>query len=242
MKKILSLFFATLFFMVFISSPGLTQDVNKILEKMIEAQGGKKILEGIKDTTISGTMEMPQMGISGTVTMYHKEPNKQRMDAEVMGMVFTQAFDGEKGWMINPQTGSTEVMPEKATEYMRRESLGNQALLYPEKFGISFSYQGKDTIEGKEYLVLLQSFSDGYTVTMFLDPETYLVYKTKAKSLNQMGVEVDSETILGDYSKVEGMMVPHSFTIFQDGEEYLKITVTEVRFNSGLEDSFFQME
>ncbi len=59
--------------------------------------------------------------------------------------------------------------------------------------------------------------------------------------LNQMGVEVEGETILSDYKKVEGIMVPHTITTYQDGEEYMKITITEGSFNSGLEDSLFKM-
>jgi len=70
------------------------QTAKDILDKMIEAQGGRKALEAIKDTTTVGGMEMVQMGMNGSITMYQKEPNKMRMDIEVMGMIITRAFDG----------------------------------------------------------------------------------------------------------------------------------------------------
>jgi len=183
---------------------------------------------------------MTMMGMSGSLTMYQKEPNKTRMDGEVMGMVITQAFDGETGWTINPQTGGVEDLSEIATEYAKREALGNEALLNPKKHGITYTYKGTEKIEEKDYLVLEQAFADGYKSSIYVDPKTYLVYKTKGLSLNQMEVEVNTETVVSDYKKVNGVMVPHAITIFQEGDEFLTITVTEVSFNTGLEDSFFK--
>ncbi|MFP4081706.1 MAG: LolA family protein [Candidatus Aminicenantes bacterium] len=241
MKKVFTLSLMTLFLTSLSFSPGFCDETSEILEKMIKAQGGRDILEGIEDTTLSGTMEMIQMGMSGSLTMYQKEPNKMRMDMELMGMLITQAYDGQTAWMVNPQTGATEEMPEKQAKDMKRQSLGNDALLNPEKYGISFTYQGKEKIEDKDYHLLEQTFADGFKATLYVDAQTYLTHKTRAKTTNQMGVEVEAETLLGDYKLVEGMMVPHSLTIFQGGEEFMKINITEVSVNTGLEDSLFQM-
>jgi hypothetical protein len=223
------------------TSPGLSQETSDILKKMVEAQGGKKVLENIKDMTQSGGLELIQMGMTASMTMYKKEPNKVRMDIEVMGMIITQAFDGETAWGVNPQTGSTEEMPEQQAEDMKRMALGIDALLYPEKYGLAYAYKGKEEIEEKDYLVLEQTFSDGRKATLYIDPKTYLTYKSKSTTVNQMGVEVEQETFESDFKKVNGMTIAHSIIIFQDGEEFMKLDITEVSFNSGLEDSLFKM-
>ncbi len=242
MKKFLSFcLLSSLVFYLSVSA-GFSQDATKILKKMIDAQGGKKTLESIKDSTLSGTMEMIQAGITGSITLYQKEPNKMRMDGEVMGMVITQAYDGETAWMINPQTGTADKLPEQAAEEVKRQALGNDALLNPEKYGITYTYIGKENIDGKDYFVLEQTFSDGFKASLYIDSQTYLTYKTKATTVNQMGVEVLAETILSDYKEVEGMMVPHTLTIFQDGQEFMIMTITEAKFNTGLEDSLFTMQ
>jgi outer membrane lipoprotein-sorting protein len=186
-------------------------------------------------------MDLTQMGLSATITVYQKEPNKSRFDIEVMGMVITQACDGETAWATNPQSGVTEEMPAEAAEYMKRESLGNAVYLDPKKFGITFSYKGKENIEGKDYLVMEQGYSDGYTATIFVDPDTSLAFKGKGKTLNNMGVEVEAETFFSDYKEVEGIMVAHTLISYQDGEEFMTMELTEVKFNSGLEDSLFAM-
>jgi len=224
------------------ASPGHSQKASDILKKMVDAQGGKKALEKVKDMTTTGSLELIQMGMSGSMTMYKKEPDKVRMDIEVMGMIITRAYDGETAWWVNPQTGSREEVPEQQAQDMKRMALGVDAFLYPEKYGITFAFKGKEKIEEKEYLVLEQTFSDGHKATLYIEPKTYLTHKSISTTVNQMGMEVEQETFESDFKEVEGMTIAYSIIIFQDGEEFMKLALSEVTFNSGLEDSLFKME
>lgn len=242
MKKYLSLGLLSLFLFSLFAPTGFSQTAQEVLEKMIDAQGGRKVLESIKDTTLVGTAEMIQMGMNGSFTMYQKEPNKMRWDFEVMGMTVTQAFDGEKAWWLNPQTGVTEEMPEKVTQSLKRQALGNDSLLNPEKYGITFTLKGKEKIQDKDYLVLEETFQDGNKATLYLDPSTYLLYKMKMMTVDQTGNEIETENIFDDYKKVGDTVIAHSMTIFQSGAEFIRMTYTQVTFNSGLEDSLFQMK
>jgi outer membrane lipoprotein-sorting protein len=217
------------------------QSIDEILEKMIKAQGGRDKLASVKDATVTGTFEMTMMGMSGQMTRYQKDPNLLRMDIEVMGMMITQAYDGEVAWSTNPQTGGVEEMPEVAAEYFIRDTYGYDALINPKKHGISFAFKGKENIEDKEYLVLEQSYKDGYTVTMYIDSETYLPYKTKAMTLDQMMEETEGETIMTDYREIDGILTAFQMTIFQGGEEFIVFTAAEVEYNTGLDDSLFKM-
>jgi len=240
-KKTFSYLVLIFFLLGPMTSSGFCQKGQKILDKMIKAQGGIKVLEKINDTTLTGAFEMAGMGMSGTMTVYHKEPNKIRWDAEVMGMMMTQAFDGETAWTTNPQTGSAQEMSGKPAENFKRGALGRDTILNPEKLGITYTYKGKEKIKDKDYLALEQTYSDGYKITLYVDPKTYLVYKTKGMGLNQRGVEVEEETYVSDYKKVDEVMVAHSMIIYQDGEEFMRMTIEEVIFDSGLEDSLFSM-
>jgi len=241
MKKTLSLVLCVVCLTALVTAPALGQTSKDVLAKMIAAQGGAKALEAVKDTTINGTIELVQFGMTGTATLYQKEPDKMRMDIEVMGMTITQAYDGEIAWMVNPQTGSTEQMPDNMAREIKRQAMGNDALLNPEKVGVTYEFKGKEKIGEKEYLLLEQTTSDGHKTVMYLDPDTYLTYKAKGTTLGQAGVEVMAETIFGDYKKVGDIVVAHSMTTFQDGQEFMRMTMTKVAFNSGLEDSFFKM-
>lgn len=220
----------------------LAQTTEEVRAKWIEAQGGKA-LAAIKDTTITGTIEFVQMGITANFTIYQKEPNKMRIDIEVMGMNITQVFDGEKAWYTNPQTGSIEEMPETQRREFARQALGNDSLFHPEKYGISYAFKGKEKINEVEYLVLEQTFSDGTVVSIYLDPNTYLSVKTKGKTINSMtGLPVEAETHHSDYRKVDGTLVPFQLTTYYDGQEFQRMTLQKIVYNSGLEDSFFTLK
>jgi len=242
MKKGVVLGLLGLFLFCLVSSFGFSQDAQKILVKVIEATGGRKAMEAVQDTTFSGTMDLIQMGLTATITFCHKEPNMLRQDLEVMGMAMTSAFDGANGWMVNPQTGSVEDMPSSMLEDYSNEALGfgNSWMLFPEKYGITFSDKGKETVGGTEYLLLEVKYKNGDTTLFYIDPKTYLPYKTRSRVLDQDGIQVEQESVLSDYKKVDGINFAHSIVIFQDGAEFGSLFVTEVKFNTGLEDSFFK--
>ncbi len=245
MKKIFRFSLLGFFLINIVGIPGFSQDTEKLLDQVINATGGRQAMEAIKDTTFSGTMDLIQMGMSGTFTFYHKEPYMLRQDMELMGAAFTAlSFDGETGWTSNPETGAIEDLPETVKEITKNEALGfgNSCLLYPEKYGIIFTEKGKETVKGIEYLLLEMTFKNGDTSLFYIDPETFLPYKTKSMTLNEMGIEVGQEFIVGTYKEVNGINFSHSGTIFLDGVEFASIVVDEVKFNSGLEDSFFKKQ
>jgi len=93
-----------------------------------------------------------------------------------------------------------------------------------------------------EYHVIDQTFEDGEKITVYINAKTYLPYKSITTSIGPTGGEVEEETIMADYREVEGMMVPFSLMIYQDGQEFITMTVSEVKVNTGLEDSLFQMD
>ena len=242
MKRMILLTVLVLFIFSAVVSYGGAQTVEELRVKIIEAQGGKSALENIKDRTVTGEIEIVQQGLSGTMTTYKKEPNKRRSDIEIMGMMITQAYDGQTAWFTNPQTGSSEEVSGDQAEILKRQALPVEAALNPEKYGIKWAYIGKEAIDGKDCFVLEQTFSDGFNVTLYVDSKTYLTYKSKSMMTNQMGVEVEMEQVYSDFKKAGELVMAHSITSYQDGEEYTVITFKEVEFNTGLEDSLFEME
>jgi outer membrane lipoprotein-sorting protein len=239
MKRFFSLCFLGLFLLSLMASPGFSQKAADILEKMIEAQGGRKVLENIKDTTLSGSAEA--MGVSMTVTMYTKEPNKMRRDIGAAGMSITEAFDGEIAWQIGMSSQKPSEETGKMAADAKTDAQGYAAILHPEKYGITYVLKGKEKIEGKDYFVLEQTVPGGTPKTQYVDTETYLIYKTVTTSINAKGVAEKEETFMSDYKKVDGVMIAHSLTNHRGGES-MKLTFTKVSFNMGLEDSLFKMK
>ncbi len=223
------------------AAPCSGQNAQEVLSKMIDAMGGRKALQAVKDTTISGSIEVARYGLTASLTMYQKGPDKLRMDIDVMGMIISQGFDGTKGWFTDPQAGSTQEMPEAQSRELARQALGNAALLDPGKFGISVALKPRIELDGREHLALEQTWADGHTITSFIDPVTYLPARTRTRAIGQAGVEVDSETFLSDYRKVGSIVAAHSIRNLQDGVEAMRLTISKVVVNSNLDDSLFAM-
>jgi outer membrane lipoprotein-sorting protein len=245
MKKATAWILSVAVLMTLAALPGYGQTAQDVLNKMIDAMGGKKALEAIKDTTITGTVELVQANMSAPITIYQKEPNKIRVDVEIAaaGMSFIQAYDGQKGWGTNFQTMATEEMSDDMSKNISHQALGNDSLLNPQKLGITFALKPKEKIEDKDYIVLEQTLADGHKIIMFIDPATYLPYKSVTKSLDPMsGGEVESESFLSDYQKVGGLMVAYSTRVMSNGAEVQRLTITGVTFNTNLDDALFIMK
>jgi len=253
MKKLRMAILGAVLLAVLAALPGYGQQapaaaVNKeamaVLDKLITAMGGRKTLESIKDTTMSGTAEVVQFGLTVPVTIYQKEPDKMRRDITIAeaNMTIIQAYDGQKGWYTNPQSGATEEMPDFMAKEMARQASENQALLSPQKVNVTYALKPKAAIEGKDYIVLEQTQPDGHKTTFYLDPQTYLPYRTDTRTLDQNGAEVDSQTYSTNYQKVGGTMVPYSIRVVQNGSDAQRITITGVSYNTNLDDAFFTLK
>ena len=242
MKRTLSLSILCLFILSLAAYPGFGQTAQEILKKMVEAQGGKEVFESIKDMTLSGNLEIIQQGMTGALTVYKKEPDKRRADVDIQGDIITQAYDGQSAWGTNLQTFATEVLSGEEAASLKRQSLPIVSSLYPEKYGISYVYKGKEKIDNKDYLILEESFADGFKATLYVDPETYLTFKTKAKTKAPLLGEAEIDQINSDYKKVNGMIIAHSIVSYTNGQEYTRITISKVSLNTGLDDSLFKMK
>jgi outer membrane lipoprotein-sorting protein len=241
MKKALTICLLGIFLVSLSTVPGWSQTAKDILDKMIEAAGGRKAIESVDDSTLTGTVELVQQGLNGTLTIYKKEPDKMRIDVEIMGMLITQAYDGKIAWWVNPNTFATEEMPATEAESMKRDALPRDAAFNPEKYGITYTYKGMKPLDGKDHYVLEQAYADGFKVTIYIDSETYLATKSAGSISSEMG-DMEFEQYMSDYKKVNGLMIAHTLTFYQNGEEARIIKISEIKNNTGLEDSLFTME
>lgn len=225
------------------AAPG-NKEAMAVVDKLIAAMGGRKVLESIKDTTISGTVEIVQYGRTLPMTIYQKEPNKVRADFTLTeaNMTFIQAFNGEKGWITDPQTGAVEEMPESQAKELARRAGETSALLHPQKAGVAYALKPRAVLEGKDYIVLEQTWPDGHKITFFLDPETSLPYKTETRTLDESGAEVDAEIYSFNYQKVSGTMVAFSARILTNGTESRRTTLAAVTYNTNLDDALFTLK
>jgi zinc protease len=244
MKKVFTMIAASCVFFSFSVISCSAQDNAKsgeaeaILQKMITAMGGKERLANIADTTMTGSIKLIPMNMDGSLTTYEKG-DKLRADIKIMGMNIKQAHNGKIAWMINPTSGSATELPAAAAEIFKASWIGNEAYIHPEKYGITYSYDGRKIIDDKEYILLKQSFKGDVANTLYLDPKTYLMAKLVGPTLDQSLQRVEAEATMSDYRDAQGTKVPFSISIKQAGTDFMKISIIEYKYNSDIQDSFF---
>lgn len=186
------------------------QTADELVEKSIQAQGGREKIDAVKSARMTGKLAMGQ-GMEAPMVIETVEPNKIRMEMTFQGMTMIQAYDGKSGWQVQPFMGKTEpeAMNEQDLKAME-DQLDNMDLLtkYKEK-GHTLELVGKEELEGSPVYKLKLTKKNGEVMNIYLDAETYLQVKQTGKAKMQ-GQEVETETSLSDYKEVGGILYPHS--------------------------------
>jgi len=209
------------------------EEGKKYWEKWIEARGGRERLSKIKEIKATTEVKLLAQGLNLTAITYKKGANKYRVDQKVMGMTITLAIDGENAWMTDPNSGFVVDMPKEVRSQLNYEMGEFEALLNPEKFNHTITYEGRKTVEGKEYILLNQAAKEGVTAIHYIDPDTFLRYKFTSNLPNA------SENFSLDYRDVDGTKVPFVSKQVQNGKEVATSTVTEYKYDCNLDDSLF---
>ncbi|HSK78777.1 MAG TPA: outer membrane lipoprotein-sorting protein [Thermoanaerobaculia bacterium] len=186
------------------------QTADELVEKSLQASGGREKIEAVKSARMTGKMTMGQ-GMEAPMVIETVEPNKIRMEMTFQGMTMIQAYDGKSGWQVQPFMGKTEPEPMNEQEQKAMEDqLDDMDLLtkYKEK-GHTLELVGKEELEGSPVYKLKLTKKTGEVSSLYLDAETYLLVKQTGKTKVQ-GQEIESETSLSDYKEVGGVLYPHS--------------------------------
>ncbi len=240
MKKLLIL-------LLFISWIAEADDLTlaEVIQRNTQAVGGQQAIESVKSIEISLRIEEPEF----TVDAVYVAERKERMRIDIYSgeqRVYTEAFDGTKGWQVGsegPAKDSTPegsaalfhgiVTPGKLYGLHEMNSLGNQLELLD-----------REVIEGTNYYVLKLTLTDGYNLKYYINPDTWLIDRSCDVRALHPDVDPTPSIIEGrfmDYSPVNG--VARAFRMeeydVEKGQLLQKGTIKEIRYNVDLPDSLF---
>ena len=222
--------------------PAAAQTADEIIAKHIDALGGMEKLKAVKTVRMTGKMTVGP-GIEAPVVMELKRPNAMRLDITVQGMVGSQAYDGKSGWTLMPFGGSKvpqQMAEEEAKLAQEQADIDGPLIDYKAK-GNAVELLGKDKVEGADAYKLKVTLKNGAVRTLYIDAEHFLQIKDESRRTIR-GAEVDTETILGDYKAVDGMMFPHSVDSGQKGNpQRQKLVVEKIELNVPIDDARFKM-
>ena len=86
------------------TSPVRTEEItlSVLLERHVEALGGREAIDGIRSIVSTGEIEMVSTGMTGTIRSTVLMPCLSRTEAGLGLFTITQGFDGERSWMVGP--------------------------------------------------------------------------------------------------------------------------------------------
>jgi outer membrane lipoprotein-sorting protein len=207
-----------------------------ILDKYIEATGGKEAYKNLKSLVIKGSLEIQGMGIKMDLTIYKAEPNLllQEMTIPEMGKM-QDGVDGKIAWSNNAMQGPSIKEGKEAEMAMLNAQFREDE--WREKYTKAETL-GTETVEGEECYKVLVTTKAGMPMTCYYSKNTGFLVRQDSKIESPMG-ELQIEAITKNYKKVGGIMMPHQAINRAMGQS-MTMTFTDVKFNVDIPKTIFE--
>ena len=208
--------------------------VESIIDKYVEAQGGREKLEEIEDvqTVLSGKIQ----GMDLKLTITRKAPNLlyQELDAGVFKQ--TTIFDGEKAKQI--ANGQETLIEGDQLEELKLQSVMNLYLDFS-KYDIKPELKGIKEVNGNDAYEIELTLPNGKKWYHYYDVETGLKVKESSTVDTPQG-SFEQTIEMSDYKEVNGIKFPHKLSQ-QIGPQSVELEVTGIKVNQDLSDEIFKI-
>ncbi len=231
MKRVLIVFAATI-----LVAALQAQSLEEIVKKNAVAMKSDK-LENITTARITG--KVSQMGMEMPITMVMKRPNKVKVSTSMNGMEIVQMFDGQKGYMLNPFAGSSEMteLPAEQAKQIERNNMFVNQLKRSFAEG-TLELAGEEVIDSKPAFKLKMKMDGVDDAYMFIDKGTYLPVMTRV-TVTQMGNTVEVELYTMEFTDFNGLFLPKRTVTYAGGMEVASLIYEKVEVNIPVDDSEF---
>lgn len=218
------------------AKPAKLPTAKKILEKYVEALGGRKAIEKLKTRTATGTVELLPMNLKGTFESYAAPEWKVYSKVNISGIGdLIEGTDGKTGWAINPIQGSreragTELTQAKLINAFYRDI--RLAELFPKQ-----EVKGIEKVGDKDAYVVAATAEGLPTETWYFDTKTGLMLRSDVTVISPEGNSAVT-FLYEDYRAVDGVFFPFRIRT-QTPSFTLVMTYTEIKHGAAIDDSQF---
>ncbi len=221
-------------------SPAALPSLEVILARHLEARGGAERLRAVKAIRMTGTLTGP-FGEEVPTVILMKRPDRIRQEIEVGGQTLVQAFDGTRGWSLNPMLADRPVEVSRAVaERMAGQADFDGPLVDPAAKGHRVEVAGEDRVDERAAVKLKLTKKSGEVQFVWLDRERWLELKSEG-TVEQAGRSIRIESRHSDFRTIDGITTPFVVEVFADGRLQQKIVLETAEFPANLEDALFQV-
>jgi hypothetical protein len=218
-----------------------------VIDRNTKAMGGRVAMEAIQSIEVD--LHITDPGFEADGVYYAARPGKMRIDVSAGGKhIFTEAFDGERGWEWNGKESKT-------TSPGATAALQHGVELPGKLFGLHELKQrrhqvelvGREQIDGINYYALQLTLKDGYRTTLYVDPKSWLI--TRRRDFRPLHVDIDPtpttiEQRSTDFRSVSGVQFAFasSETDLKTGKVLETAQIKSIKINPPIDPSFFEEE
>jgi hypothetical protein len=199
-----------------------------VLDKYVEATGGKAAYAKLHSAVSTGSMEFTANGIRGTLTLWRARPDKSLMEINLEGIgKIREGSDGRVAWSLSAIQG-----PHLKEGDEKAEALRNSRFDADENWRAVFAKAettAVETVEGKECYKLVMTPKEGSPVTRYYDRQSGLLLKVTMTVKSPMG-EIPVESVASDYRKDGEILSAHKVTQKAAGQTF-SISIDKTDYN-----------
>lgn len=197
-----------------------------LLDKYVQATGGKGAQEKVKSRVTKGTMSL--QGITGKLTIYQKAPNLMLMEVELPGLgAIKSGTDGKIVWEVNPIKGAEIHKGAKAEELLRSADIAGD-VNWRKHFKEVKTVEEVE-INGKPAYEVQLTSTSGVKQTRYFDKESGLLVRMKNHIDSPMG-ELEVVSDVSDYKKFGELLYATKIRQSVLGQT-IELRVTDVEHN-----------
>jgi hypothetical protein len=208
-----------------------------ILDRFVEATGGRAAYEAHRSEILTGTIEFPAQGLKGKLTRYlMRNREYSAVDLQGIGLMESGISGGvtwDKSVLIGPR-----IKQGAEKEQAIREGYLNAPIFWRELYP-KVETIGVQSLGGKDCYDVVLTPTGGAPEHQFFSKKTGLLLRTTTRAASQMG-DVDVEVDVSDYRKFAGVLMPTRSRQRAASQE-LTITVDDVRINDAIPDDRFAL-
>jgi len=215
------------------------QTADEIINKYIDAIGGKDVLTKIKSVYFEGTATAMGTDYPTKTTILAGKGIKTETD--VNGSDVIQCITDTSGWSVNPMAGQaapTALPAEVVKKGQSALNIGGDLFNFKDK-GFTDSLAGRETYQNvNAYKIKLSQ--PGVEVVYLIDPTTYYILKKDSK-FSADGNDIPNTITYSDYRKTDiGYVVPYTLGVTNMGYD-VTINYTKVEVNKDVDPNIFAM-
>lgn len=227
--------------LLFVAITGLikvnAQTVDEIINKHIDAIGGKAKLDQVK--SIYSESSVAVMGNDAPSSLTILNGKGYRLETDIQGQKMVQVYTDKGGWAINPFGGAAEPQAMPDDQYKAGKDqldVGGPLYNYAEK-GNKVELVGKEDSAYK----IKETNKDNVVTTFYIDPTTYYIKKAVMTG-TMMGQEMEITRTPSNYKKTDfGIVLPYTIDISYGSQFSLTSTVKKVEVNKDVDPKIFEM-